>query len=198
MMLTFFRKVLPDLKEMEESEGHWETLREHEDYEIWTEFPNQIRKKINKRIIKECTGRGGYIVCHLNSKQYRKHRLIAEQFLPNPDQLPQVDHINHVRSDNHLSNLRWVSASDNGFNKSAGRLHKFEYFDELPAPCQAFVFYNGYDFEGYMIDQEKNMFFHNGLMFRKLRQSTLHGRYQYYHMFDIDGIERNVYLNKID
>jgi hypothetical protein len=186
------------MQESEGAEAQWTTLCEHEDYEIWTDFPNQIRKKSNGRIIKECSGCGGYIVCHLNSKQYRKHRLVATQFLPNPNQLPQIDHINHDRSDNHLLNLRWVSASDNGFNKTAGRLHKFEYFDELPVPCQPFVFYNGYDFEGYMIDNEKNMFFHNGLKFRKLRQCTIKDRYQYYHMFDIEGIERNVYLNKID
>jgi hypothetical protein len=184
---------------MEESEGHWQTLVCDEDYEIYSDYPHQIRRKRDGRIIKESVNKSnGYIVCTLNSKHFKKHRVIATQFIPNPDLLPQVDHINRDRSDNHLSNLRWVTVSENGFNKSSGRLHQYEYFDDLPVPCKPFVFYNGYDFEGYMIDDEKNIFFHNGLMFRKLRQSTMNGRYQYYHMFDIDGIQRAVYLNKID
>jgi hypothetical protein len=184
---------------MSETEGHWETVREHEDYEIYSDYPYQIRKKINKRIVKERIHKGmSYIMCNLTKIPNYKHRLVAIQFIPNPEQLPQVDHINHDRTDYHLSNLRWVSVSENGFNKSSGRLHRYEYFNELPVPCQPFVFYNGYDFEGYSIDDEKNIYFHNGLMFRKLRQSTLQGRYQYYHMFDIDGIQRAVFLNKID
>ena len=34
------------------------------------------------------------------------HRLVAELYLPNPDNLPIVDHINRVRDDNRLENLR--------------------------------------------------------------------------------------------
>jgi hypothetical protein len=183
---------------MEGSERQWQTLREHEDYEIYSEFPFQIRKKSDGRIVKERVDKThGYVLCHLNQRTYRKHRLIATHFLPNPDQLPQVDHINHSRNDNRISNLRWVTASDNGFNKSCGRIHQYEYFDELPVPCKPFVFYNGYDFEGYSIDEDKNMFFHNGLMFRKLHQSRLKDKYQYYHMFDIEGKERAVFLHNI-
>lgn len=41
------------------------------------------------------------------------HRLVAELFIPNPDNLPQVDHIDGNSQNNHISNLRWVTAKEN-------------------------------------------------------------------------------------
>jgi len=46
------------------------------------------------------------------------HRLIALHFIPNPEALPQVDHINRDRSDNRIDNLRWVTAQQNDFNRT--------------------------------------------------------------------------------
>ena len=44
------------------------------------------------------------------------HRLVAEAFVPNPDKLPQVDHINRDRKDNRADNLRWVTNGENQEN----------------------------------------------------------------------------------
>lgn len=41
------------------------------------------------------------------------HRLVAMTFLPNPDNLPEVHHIDHNKENNRLDNLQWVSKSDN-------------------------------------------------------------------------------------
>jgi hypothetical protein len=184
---------------MEETEAKWETLVDHEDYEIWTDFPFQIRKKKNQRIIKECLNKtSGYVLCHLNRKTFKKHRLIAIQFIPNPNQLPQIDHKNGIRNDNRIENLRFVSRSDNMLNVKSNRGIQFEYFNDLPVPCQSFDFYNGHEFEGFSIDEEKNIFFHNGLMFRKLQVLLMKNRYPYYKMTDIEGKQVCVYLNKID
>jgi len=48
------------------------------------------------------------------------HRYIAEQLIPNPDNKEQIDHINRVRHDNRVENLRWVTRKENGENKVWG------------------------------------------------------------------------------
>ena len=45
-------------------------------------------------------------------RNIRLYRLIAKQFIPNPDDYPEVIHINHNRKDNHLENLAWSPTTD--------------------------------------------------------------------------------------
>ena len=91
----------------------WEQLREDADYEIFTEYPHEIRKKSNGRIIAFTRLNNGYLLCALNGSQYRVHRVIANNFIPNPENKPFVDHINHIRDDYHIDNLRWVDRVEN-------------------------------------------------------------------------------------
>jgi hypothetical protein len=49
-------------------------------------------------------------------KKYLVHRLIAQHFIPNADNKPFIDHINHIRTDNRIENLRWVSRCENAQN----------------------------------------------------------------------------------
>ena len=55
-----------------------------------------------------------------NNQKY-VHRLVAAAFVPNLDLLPQVDHIDGNRENNHYKNLRWVSAKENA--KYGGQRH---------------------------------------------------------------------------
>lgn len=47
------------------------------------------------------------------SKSYRAHRLVAAAFLPNPENLPEVNHLNADRTDNRVSNLEWCTKEQN-------------------------------------------------------------------------------------
>ena len=46
-------------------------------------------------------------------KHFLIHRLIAQYYIPNPDNKPQVDHKDRNRQNNHIFNLRWVSPYEN-------------------------------------------------------------------------------------
>ena len=61
---------------------------------------------------------GEYLAVSIDNKPFKVHRLIAEAFIPNPDNLPEVDHINRIPTDNRIENLRWVSRSVNQINRT--------------------------------------------------------------------------------
>jgi hypothetical protein len=67
-------------------------------------------------------GDDGYPRVNLGTKgdfiSPRIHILLAKTFIPNPDNKPYVDHINHDRSDFRLENLRWVTPLENNLNRS--------------------------------------------------------------------------------
>ena len=58
----------------------------------------------------------GYLMIRLYKnakfKICRVHRLVAEAFIPNPENKPTVDHINTIRTDNRLCNLRWFTQQE--------------------------------------------------------------------------------------
>ena len=82
--------------------------------EVWA-----IRKKrcslLNGWITKK-----GYRSYSINGKSVEGHRLVAEKYLPNPDNKEQVDHINRVRHDNRVENLRWTTRQENCENRIFG------------------------------------------------------------------------------
>ena len=62
----------------------------------------------------------GYLrvrLCKNNkAKNYSVHRLAANAFIPNPNNLPCIDHINTIKTDNRVENLRWCSYKENSNN----------------------------------------------------------------------------------
>ena len=61
-----------------------------------------------------CRGYKTILFCvNGKKKRFRVARLVAETFIPNPYNKPEVDHINTIRTDDRVENLRWVTRSEN-------------------------------------------------------------------------------------
>jgi hypothetical protein len=81
-----------------------------------------VGTRISSRVMRlQTRKRDGYVCVGLVLDGHRKtakvHRLVAEAFLPNPDNLPNVDHINGDKANNRVENLRWASHSLNQRNR---------------------------------------------------------------------------------
>ena len=57
-----------------------------------------------------------YVWVNMYGKGYKLHRLVAQAFIPNPENKPCIDHINTIRTDNRVENLRWVTHKENSNN----------------------------------------------------------------------------------
>lgn len=80
-----------------------------------------------------CKHHTGYRTVRIDGKDYPVHRLVAETFIPNPENKPQVDHISRQKDQNFVDNLRWATPSQNSRNRAdhdrvteQGRTHKYE------------------------------------------------------------------------
>lgn len=85
----------------------------------------QVYSKTTNRFLSQCFNRGGYLIVNLckkgqKPKSHRVHRLVAENFLPPaPADRQDVNHIDGVKTNNHVKNLEWS-------NKRLNGLHAFE------------------------------------------------------------------------
>lgn len=97
------------MKQIEDFDGYFITT----DGKVFSTRKSKIPKQLSTKPDKIT----GYIfvMFNINGKTYRKtvHRLVAKAFIPNPDNKPQVNHIDGNKSNNDISNLEWNTREEN-------------------------------------------------------------------------------------
>lgn len=96
---------------------------------------NGCKRCLKKKILKSSPNSDGYKEVTLSrdgkDKDFYVHRLVAQAFLPNPDNLPEVNHKSGIKTDNTAENLEWVTHQANvihayktGLSKNRGGSHR--------------------------------------------------------------------------
>ena len=171
-------------------------------YEISTTYPHDIRRRGSKRnafIKPKDNGCGYYQVC-LDGKYKYVHRIIAMQFIENDDPIhkTQVDHINRIRSDNRIENLRWVSASTNNRNKSSCNGMEFEFVDSLPDDCVCVEDVCGNRFENIYYCKGCNKCYYVDVNIRSINVYKNKAGREFVRLRNIDGKYKIVYLDELN
>lgn len=101
---------MDELHDLNDYEGLYKINKQGE---VWS-----CRHKKMLSLRKDGVGYISYsLIKNYNPKEINAHRLVAKQFIPNPDNLPHVDHIDRNPLNNLVNNLRWVSRSQNMRNR---------------------------------------------------------------------------------
>jgi hypothetical protein len=122
------KRGTPPEKIFEEIDGEiWKDIEGYEDLYKISNFGRVLSIKklmtgsINKKLMAGSINNRGYKCVALYKDSVQKtcklHRLIAINFIPNPDELPCIDHRDRNKLNNDISNLRWLSHRENNLNR---------------------------------------------------------------------------------
>jgi len=98
----------------------WKIIDNYKNYQI-SNLGNVKNIKTNKLLTPYLHNAGYYKVdlCeNYKRNKYYIHRLIAISFIPNPNNLQEVDHIDKNKSNNSINNLRWITHNNNAYNQN--------------------------------------------------------------------------------
>lgn len=93
----------------------WKTMKEHKNYEISNY--GKIRNKKTGRIRKTTINNKGYeqILVYINKKpkSYYVHRVVANNFIDNPNNFKEINHMDENKLNNKIDNLEWCDSKYN-------------------------------------------------------------------------------------
>ena len=176
-------------------------LRDFEDsYEVEIDEPHRIRRIGGDRFVSTWMNRSGYVQIHLNGRYYQLHRILAKHFIPNPNNLPEIDHIDRNPLNNAIDNLRWVSRSENARNRTVNAYGRREFLTIPPNDITEIRTFNDVEYA------ENKYFFcyeNDRVVLRisdhrwLLLAQTPHNGYLRIHMRDINGHDHKIYMHKL-
>lgn len=102
-----------------------------DDYEITRD--GEIINKHNGHKVKPQLNSKGYLRVCIGGKLKFVHRLVAEKYIPNPENKPQVNHKNCIKTDNRVDNLEWVTNQENRDHMVANGLASNQYIKQRKA-----------------------------------------------------------------
>jgi hypothetical protein len=176
-----------------ETETEFVELNDFPDYEISTTEPYVIRRSADELLMKQTLNKkSGYYQITLNGLTSRMHRLIAKQFLLNPNNLRCLDHINRIKTDNRLDNLCWCTNKQNSNN-----LLKHEIIPILPKDSVAVKKYLENEFNDLYYSKSENKFFvSNAHGFRVVKSTTHHYQGKQYDYIRISNTQNKKVIVK--
>ena len=131
----------------------FEPLKFNDAYQISTEYPYQVVTREGKNV-SESINNVGYVQITIDGITTGKHRLVAMQWIPNPDKLPEVNHKDHDKLNNSVENLEWCTVSDNRRDRRQYCKQPIEYVDEIPETAVELVEYKGFEYDRYWYDYD--------------------------------------------
>lgn len=120
-----------------EEKKYWARKGEYLVHRDGTIYKMNWKNTGQMREVKQHYSKKGYLNFGFNGKRMQSHRFIAELFIPNPDNLPQVNHINEIKDDNRVENLEWC---DNYYNVTYGTCKRRTAEKLTNGPCAKKVY----------------------------------------------------------
>jgi len=101
----------------------WKDIAGYEGYYQVSSFGRvkslkRAKRRAKDKVLVQWDNKKGYLICNLHTPHTKKitpkvHRLVAQAFIQNPENKPEVNHIDCNTKNNRVSNLEWVTSSEN-------------------------------------------------------------------------------------